>query len=284
MILNQQLVLLEYGEFPNINRVYSNPQSRSPFSFPIPLQEGIIAGYLTLIPLYAIFLIVVPPLTLVLISVTIEREQKTLESLLLQPIERKSVVAGKLLYGVILVAFNTFLNILTIIFLIGLAFLISPAWLRESFITGLQGTVEGVELSLILFIVYLIAGLILVSVLMVTAAVIFSFIAKDEREANMVISALIIVPLIALFFLAFIPINIVPEILHIAIVFIPAFGYLFGVYLTILAGQVTPVIWLGLLAQFLWIILAIWLSGRLIESEGILEISFKRILRFHKLR
>ncbi|MHA2238797.1 MAG: ABC transporter permease [Candidatus Hodarchaeales archaeon] len=59
--------------------------------------DSFIASYFTMIPLYAILLLVVPSLSLVLISVTIEREQKTLESLILQPIERKSIIAGKLL-------------------------------------------------------------------------------------------------------------------------------------------------------------------------------------------
>jgi len=42
----------------------------------------------------------------------------------------------------------------------------------------------------------MIIGLVLVSLLTITAAVLFSLMAKDEREANMVVSALVIIPML----------------------------------------------------------------------------------------
>ncbi len=277
-LLNQQLIYLEYGGPINLIRVYS---------LPIGTSKGtgaILAFTLTMIPMYAIFMLVIPPLTLVLISVTIEREQKTLESLLLQPLNRRNIVAGKLLYGILLVAFNTVINLVSILILLLSIFIMAPQELKEVSIKLLEAMIENIGFTVWIFIIYLLAGLVLVSVLMVTAGVFFSLMAKDEREANMVISLLIIIPLFSIFFLAFLPIGTLPELLQLAIVAIPLLGYLFGVYFTILAGEITIWAWLSLVFQTLWIIVAVWLAGRLIESEGILEISFKRLILFRKKR
>ena len=277
-LLNQQLIYLEYGGPINLIRVYS---------LPIGTSKGtgaILAFTLTMIPMYAIFMLVIPPLTLVLISVTIEREQKTLESLLLQPLNRRNIVAGKLLYGILLVAFNTVINLVSILILLLSIFIMAPQELKEVSIKLLEAMIENIGFTVWIFIIYLLAGLVLVSVLMVTAGVFFSLMAKDEREANMVISLLIIIPLFSIFFLAFLPIGTLPELLQLAIIAIPLLGYLFGVYFTILAGEITIWAWLSLVFQTLWIIVAVWLAGRLIESEGILEISFKRLILFRKKR
>jgi ABC-type Na+ efflux pump permease subunit len=270
-LLNQELIYLEYGGPINLYRIYSRPKGTSKG------YGALIASTLTMVPMYAIFMLVIPPLTLVLISVTIEREQKTLESLLLQPLDRKNIVTGKLLYGIILVAFNTGVNIVSILAVLVGLYVMAPQELKEESIRIFETIIESMGFTTWLFLIYLLIGLILVSVLMVTAAVFFSLLAKDEREANMVISVLIIIPLISVFFFVFLPLNTLPELLQLVIIAIPLLGYLFGVYLAILSGEITVLAWLSLVFQTLWIMMAVWSAGRLIESEGILEISFKRL-------
>jgi len=126
--INSQIILQQHGVI-NLNKIYVIPEG---ISEDLGI-EGFIASYITLVPLYAILLLVVPSLTLVLISVTIEREQKTLETLILQPIERKSIIRGKLLYGSILVGFNTIITVISIVAILILGMIALPeSWKNEN--------------------------------------------------------------------------------------------------------------------------------------------------------
>jgi ABC-2 type transport system permease protein len=232
-----------------------------------------------------IFFLVIPPITLVLISVTIEREQKTLETVLLQPIDRKQFISGKIVYGAIIVLINTILTISSIVVLLMSFLLIIPENVRQeigSTINAIIASLLASELIFWIFILYVLVGLIGISLLLVTIAVFLSIMARDEREANMVISTIIVVPLISIIFLVYLPLGSLPDIMLIIIGIIPAIGYLFSIFLILLKGEIIFPAVLSLLAQLLWIGLIIWLAGRLIESEGILRISFKKLLKFWK--
>jgi len=242
--------------------------------------ESLIASFLTMIPLYAILLLVIPSLSLVLISVTIEREQKTLESLILQPIERKSIIAGKLLYGMILVVFNTVITLVTIVAIIVIGMISLPESLRTEFVPILESVIEAADITVWLFILYMLLGIVLVSLLVITAAVLFSLMAKDEREANMVVSAIVIIPLVSTLLIVFLPVSEVAESFQFILVLIPLLGYLFAIYLSLTSGELTLISWFSLVGQLGWTLIGIWFAGRLIESEGILEISYKRFFRF----
>ena len=104
--------------------------------------------------------------------------------------------------------------------------------------------------------------------------------ARDEREANMVISSIIILPIVSIIFLVYLPLGSLPDIVLALIGALPVIGYLFSIYLILLKGEVILIAWLSLIFQLIWILLIVWFTGRLIESEGILHISFKKILRF----
>ena len=131
-----------------------------------------------------------------------------------------------------------------------------------------------------LLIFYVIVGLIIISLLLVAVAVFFSMMARDEREANMVISSIIIFPMISIIFLVYLPLGSLPDILLTLFGALPVIGYLFSIYLILLKGEIVFIAWLSLLFQVIWILLIVWFAGRLIESEGILHISFKKILKF----
>lgn len=277
--INSQIILQQHGVI-NLNKIYVIPEGISEDLG----MEGFIASYITLIPLYAILLLVVPSLTLVLISVTIEREQKTLETLILQPIERKSIIRGKLLYGSILVGFNTIITVISIVAILILGMITLPeSWKNEN-IPVIETVIGAADISVWIFLIYMIIGLVLVSLLTITAAVLFSLMAKDEREANMVVSALVIIPMISTFIIAFLPIGALNDIVRFFLVLLPLIGYLFAIYISLISGELPIISWVGLIAQLLWILLGIWVAGRLVESEGILEISYKRFIRFRRKR
>ena len=276
-ILNQQLLYLEYGGPINLSRVVVTATGTSKGS------GALLASTLSIIPLYLVIFLVIPPITLVLISVTIEREQKTLESILLQPIDRKDFIAGKILYGVLIVIVNTVLTIGAILALLLLLVLIIPAnQLKEAepILNSIINSLSGSESQFWFLILYVIVGLIIISLLLVAVAVFFSMMARDEREANMVISSIIILPIVSIIFLVYLPLGSLPDIVLALIGALPVIGYLFSIYLILLKGEVILLAWLTLIFQLIWILLIVWFTGRLIESEGILHISFKKILRF----
>ena len=276
-LLNQQLLYLEYGGPINLSRVVVTAMGTSKGS------GALLASSLSIIPLYLVIFLVIPPITLVLISVTIEREQKTLESVLLQPIDRKNFIAGKILYGVLIVIINTVLTLGAILVLLLLLVLIIPAdQLKEigPMLTSIINNLLGSASQFWLLIFYVIVGLIIISLLLVAVAVFFSMMARDEREANMVISSIIIFPMISIIFLVYLPLGSLPDILLTLFGALPVIGYLFSIYLILLKGEIVFIAWLSLLFQVIWILLIVWFAGRLIESEGILHISFKKILKF----
>jgi len=275
--INQQIILQQHGVI-NLNKIYVIPEG---ISEDLGI-EGFLASYITLVPLYAILMLVVPSLTLVLISVTIEREQKTLESLILQPIDRKSIIRGKLLYGSILVGFNTIITVISIVAILIFGMIALPESLRNEIIPVIETVIGAADISVWIFLIYMIIGLVLVSLLTITAAVLFSLMAKDEREANMVVSALVIIPLISTFIIAFLPISTLNDIVRFILVLLPLIGYLFAIYISLVSGELPIISWVGLIAQLLWMLLGIWVAGRLVESEGILEISYKRFFRFRR--
>ncbi len=282
-ILNQQILFYYHG-VTNINRIYST-LGRTSIDSVDSIDtgvEGFAASFITLIPLYAILLLVIPSLSLVLISVTIEREQKTLESLILQPIRRRSIIAGKLLYGSILVCFNTVVTVISIIALIVLAYVIIPSSSKSEIFPILESVIRNAPLSVWIFLLYIIIGLMLVSLLTITGAVFFSLMAKDEREANMVISALIIIPLVLTFIVAFLPVEKIDSVIQTILMFLPLLGYLFAIHISLVTGEIIIGAWLSLLAQLAWILIGVWIASRLVESEGILEISYKRLFRIRR--
>ena len=154
--------------------------------------------------------------------------------------------------------------------------------IRSEVIPIIGSFMKNIDLSVWIFVLYAIIGLILASLLTITAAVFFSLMAKDEREANMVISALIIIPMISTFLIAFLPIELVDSSVQIILLFLPLLGYLFAIYVSLIAGELSLLAWLSLLAQLAWISLGVWIAGRLVESEGILEISYKRFFRIRR--
>ncbi|MFW9780293.1 MAG: ABC transporter permease [Candidatus Heimdallarchaeota archaeon] len=276
--LNQELLHLEYGNPLNLNRFFILPEGTSEAEGP----QVQIASFLTLIPLYAMFLFVFPPLGLVLISVTMEREQKTLESLILQPVRRKTIITGKIFYGVILVLFNTFLFVLSFLLIIIGIYQIIPEYIKRELPLMIENLIASIDLSVWLFLFYILIGVILISVLFITGAVLLSLMAKDEREANMVMSMIFLIPFFAIMFLVFLPLNDLPDFIQMAVGAIPVLGYFYTIH-TILRGGVLEIwAWIILAVQGVWIAITVWFTGRMIESEGILEISFKKILRLRR--
>ena len=267
--LNQKIIVRDYGHL-NLNRVeVKSLGSKSGVS-------ATQASSLIIIPIYVLMFFVIPPISLILISITQEREQKTLESLLLQPISRKSIVNGKILYGLILVASNLVITLVTLSLVAIAGIFLINQFLHVNLLPLIQPyfTFENA-----LFGFYIILGLTLVGILLISLAVMMSLMAKDEREGNMVISILMILPVVALILIIAVPYDIFGTTGQYIFSALPVIGFMYSLYVTILTGTVGPTTYISLISQAAYSLISIWFSSKLIEIEGILEINMVQALK-----
>lgn len=240
------------------------------------------ASGLIIIPLYMLIFFVVPPTSLILISITQEREQKTLESLLLQPIKRRTIVMGKILYGLFLVMSNLIVSLLAIIMLSTFVIFLISEYLKINIINLILPFITPDTVS---FAIYLMIGLTILSFLLISIAVFFSLIAKDEREGNMVISILMIFPVFAIFIIYAIPIQTFDLFGQIVTTGIPIIGFLFAIYISLLSGSLGIPAYTSLIFQLLFCAISVWFSAKIIEMEGILEVNLSQaFVKFIKRR
>ncbi|MHA2238798.1 MAG: hypothetical protein ACXAB2_10580 [Candidatus Hodarchaeales archaeon] len=115
--------------------------------------------------------------------------------------------------------------------------IILPESLKTELVPIIESIIEAVDITVWLFILFMLLGLVLVSLLVITAAVLFSLMAKDEREANMVVSALVIIPLVSTLLIAFLPVSEIAESFQFILVLIPLLGYLVAIYLSLTSGE-----------------------------------------------
>lgn len=268
--LNNQIIERDYGNV-NLNRVQINS-----LGTPSGGVSATQASSFIIVPIYVLMFFVIPPISLILISITQEREQKTLESLLLQPISRKSIVNGKLLYGLILVASNLVITLITLgLVAIGGIFILNQ-FLHIDLIPYITPylTVQNY-----IFATYIIIGLTLIAILLISLAVMLSLLAKDEREGNLVVSILMMLPVIALILIVAVPYDIFGVTGEYFFASLPVIGYMYSLYVTMLTGSIGPTSYISLVAQAAFSLLCIWFSSKLIEIEGILEINIVQALK-----
>ncbi len=228
-----------------------------------------------IVPVYIILFVIVSPLSLILISVTIEREQKTLEVLFLQPVRRKDIVLGKIYYGLALVLITLVLDVIAAA--ASMWFFFSVTELSSD---GLISTIREALLS-VDWTIYtgFVAALASISVLIISLSILLSLLAKDEREANMISSMLPMLIIGMMFVLLSVPIQDFSLWLQLLLIAVPVSGVIMAIYLSALTGAVT---WIGVLSiavQVMWSALTIQLIVKLSETDSILELNYSEIFK-----
>lgn len=237
-----------------------------------------IAQILVIIPIYIIFFVVISPISLVLISVTIEREQRTLEVLFLQPVKRRAIIMGKIYYGLFLVFTTLILDIIAGI-IVGLVIALATSSSGVSSEFDLIGSLFkdlglGAEEGIMFFL-----SIASISIILIALSVLLSLLAKDEKEANM-ISGIIPMLIMAMGFLIFvIPIADMTVIGQLTMAAVPIFGVIVAIYLSTLAGGVVSLSYFALVAQLFWSFVIISMTARISEAESILELSYGKAFR-----
>ena len=247
-----------------------------------PVKQGAVNEDLraisVIIPVYIILFVVISPLSLILISVTIEREQKTLEMLFLQPVNRRDIVLGKLYYGLSLVLITLILDILAVIGSV-YSFILISGIPTEGLASQIIDALRSIDPMLY---VGFVAAMMIISVLLVAAAILLSLLAKDEREANM-ISGLLPMLIVGMMFVLFvIPVEELGVGLQALLVCIPVSGTIFAIYLASISGTITWLSWLSFALQIVWSGVVVDLIVRLSEAESILELNYSKLFTMMK--
>lgn len=235
-----------------------------------------IAQVLVIIPVYIIFFVVISPVSLVLISVTIEREQKTLEVLFLQPVKRRAIVMGKILYGLFLVFATLIMDVIAVLIT---AFLVTTAISAKGISDdgfSFDSISEAVQVEeIIMFFL----GIATIAVFIISLSVFLSLLAKDEKEANMIsgiIPMLIMVMVVVIFVVPIADMGLVGQTLF---SITPILGIIVTIFLSTLAGGVVPLTYVAILAQLFWSALIIAMTARISEAESILELSYGKAFK-----
>lgn len=282
IIASQIATLTEQFEFQLIK--YDNPNVKfNLINEKLLMQKNESGGipkelvdFIIIIPIYGIFLVIISPMSLILISVTIEREQKTLETLFLQPVKRSSIILGKIYYGATLIIFQLLLNIISIYILIlslKPTFSISDLSAIGDSIKQTFGFIGPWELFIFIL------GIALMALAIISLAIFLSLVAKDEREANMV-SGIIPIFLISVIFLFFIiPFNDLPIFGQILCSIIPMIGFIISIYLALLSGSLGIVLYISLASQIIWNLLFVWATVKISEAESILELTWGKVIK-----
>lgn len=281
---NEQITvaILQYNELYSFSLVKSqNPDIQfnvidSRVKRLAPQNEGVdksLAQVLVIVPVYIIFFVVISPISLVLISVTIEREQRTLEVLFLQPVKRRAIVIGKIYYGLFLVVATLVLDII--------AGFISYLLFKTALATKVASTSdEGFPLIDFIHteeILAFVIGIAVIATVIISFAVLLSLLAKDEKEANMIsgIIPMLIMGMVVIIFI--VPIADMGIMGQFFMSIIPIMGIIVTIYLSTLAGGVVPLTYVSIAAQLVWSALIIALTARISEAESILELSYGKV-------
>lgn len=238
-------------------------------------KDDELIALLVVVPVYIIFFVIISPMSLILISVTIEREQKTLETLFLQPVRRKDIVLGKIYYGLALVLITIFLDLIAVV----LAAL-SAVFVSGNDMSEVLDVMNEQYDSLGLFIIFgFIVALLVIAVNIIAFAVLLSLLAKDEREANMISGLLPMFLFGMVAFIFVVPIDEFSTLSQVLTVSLPVIGVIVAIYLSGLAGSIVWVAYLSIITQIIWAYLTINLITRISEAESIIELSYSVVFR-----
>lgn len=235
-------------------------------------------GELVVLPVYILFLVVLTPVSLTLISVTTEREQKTLEMLFLQPIKRSHIVLGKVYYGLALVIITLLLDVVAVILSIFMYTLIGSTNISEVF----EPTDNNTQAVDILAVGGFLLGLMIIVVNIIAFAVLLSLLAKDEREASMISGLLPLLLFSLIIFTSIIPLEDLSIVSQAILSSLPVIGLIIAIYLSGIAGEIFWISYFSFVMQILWAYFTILLITRISEVEGIMEISYGKL--FKKLK
>ncbi len=227
----------------------------------------------TFIPII-LFLVIVLASQMIATAVATEKENKTLETLLSTPVDRKVIVSAKmvaaalvalLMAGIYMYGFGSYMNGIT-----GSGTLADQNTTEIAKQLGLTFTVSSyILLGITLFFGILVA---------LSIAMILGAFAEDAKAAQGVIAPLMILVLIPYFLTMFIDINTVSPVIKYLIYLIP-FSHTFLAAPNILLGN-TQFVYYGIIYQIILCVIFIFIAAKIFSSDYIMTMK----LNFGKKR
>jgi len=278
------LVVQKVGEkFPETRETVLNPIEMSEKSIikgkPVNVNPSVLFGLMMLqsmgMPL-GIMMLLVFAMQLAATSVASEKEEKTLETLLSLPINRFTILAGKLTGSIVVAVIGA------------MAYIVGFNYYMGSFM-GVMPTEIGVDLATIGLaptpISYLLLGVSLfVSLLSALAlAISISIFAEDVRGAQALVGPLSVLLIFPMIIMMFTDVYALPFPLMIVLLAIPFTHPMLASKVAFTGDYLTAVIGIVYVSIFTFVVL--YIAARLFGTEKILTAKLKfRKLRFRKLR
>jgi len=232
---------------------------------------GFINSQTTFIPIL-LFIVIIFASQMVITSVALEKENKTLEVLLSSPVSRQSIVASKLvgagavsllMAGFYMVGMNYYIN----------GLLSRSAETVSNSVT--QAALEQLGLNFSLFDYVLLGVCLFVSILAALAiAIILGAFAENTKNAQSLITPLMMIIIVPYFLTSFLDISSLSPALQWIVYAIP-FSHTFTAAPNILLGHPEKV-WLGIGYISIFFIIAVYIASKIFTSEKIftLKINF----------
>lgn len=227
--------------------------------------SGLIMSQSVVLPI-AIIILLFYSIQIAATSVAIEKEEKTLETLLTLPIDRLTILFGKLTGSMIVAAFGA------AAYMIGYAYFMQSLISRTSinFVTDLASL--GLAPS---FMGYVLLGASLfVTILSALAlAVILSAFAGDVRGAQSLVGSIYPIIFLPTFALMYIDINALPHVIRLILYAIPFSHPMIASKAVVMGDYVTPI--LGILYVSFLTVALMYTASRLFATEKILTAKLK---------
>lgn len=229
---------------------------------------GFITSQTTFIPI-VLFLVITFASQLVAVAIATEKENKTLETLLSSPINRKTIVAAKLIAaGIVSLLSAT-------VYLVGMrSYMGGLSSGLDTSIDGVEGAMQALDLifktsDYIILGSSLFAGILTA----LSLAFILGAFAKDVKSAQMVIAPIMVGLLVPYFLTMFLDISSLSPVLR-TIVYIIPFTHTFVAAPNILLDQYTSVI-IGNMYLLSFFFVSVYLASKIFSSEKILTFTFR---------
>jgi len=280
----ESLVVQKVGEkFPETRETVLDPVEMSEKSIikgkPVNVNPGVLFGLMTLqstgMPV-GIMMLLIFAMQLAATSVASEKEEKTLETLLTLPINRFTILAGKLTGSIVVAVIGA------------AAYIVGFNYYMSSFM-GMMPTEIGVDLATIGLaptpISYLLLGVSLfVSLLSALAlAISISIFAEDVRGAQALVGPLSMLLIFPMIIMMFTDVYALPFPLMIVLLAIPFTHPMLASKVAFTGDYLTAVI--GIVYVSIFTIVVLYIAARLFGTEKILTAKLKfRKLRLRKLK
>ncbi|MEM0457190.1 MAG: ABC transporter permease [Candidatus Bathyarchaeia archaeon] len=236
--------------------------------------SGLMMSQSIVLPI-AIMILLLYSIQIAATSVAIEKEEKTLETLLTLPIDRLTILFGKLAGSMIIAAVGA------------AAYIIGYAYFMQSLISRASPSfvMDLASLGLVpSFLGYVLLGtLLFVTILSALAlAVILSAFAGDVRGAQSLVGNIYPIIFIPTFILMYIDINALPYAVRLILYAIPFSHPIIASKAVVMGDYVTPVI--GILYVFFFTVVLMYAASRLFATEKILtaKLKFKWLTKYGK--